>query len=130
MTDRVCAIALRERAFRWWWIALHPVPSLLIGVLVAVDPLAVLRRHRHLGHRLAGGLGFRDHQLRLVDRDRIGRHIHLRAVLLVRVEWRTSINRIAESMTLFAAACAGIYPDPASGPAVVLLLAVSLSRTR
>ena len=29
---------------------------------------------------------------------------------LVRVEWRTSINRIAESMTLFAAACAGIYP--------------------
>ena len=29
---------------------------------------------------------------------------------LVRVEWRTSINRIAETMTLFAAVCAGIYP--------------------
>jgi len=25
-------------------------------------------------------------------------------------EWRTSINRIAEGMTVFAAACAGIYP--------------------
>ena len=49
---------------------------------------------------------------------------------LVQVEWRTSINRIAETMTLFAAACAGIYPDPASGPAVVVLLAVPLSRTR
>ena len=29
---------------------------------------------------------------------------------LVKVEWRTSINRIAETMTLFAAACAGIFP--------------------
>ena len=29
---------------------------------------------------------------------------------LVRVEWRTSLNRIAETMTIFAAACAGLYP--------------------
>ena len=31
-------------------------------------------------------------------------------------------------MTLFAAACAGIYPDPASRPALVVLLAVSVSQ--
>ena len=29
---------------------------------------------------------------------------------LTRSEWRNSINRLAESMTLFGAACAGIYP--------------------
>ncbi len=29
---------------------------------------------------------------------------------LMRVEWRTALNRIAETMTLFAAACAGIFP--------------------
>ncbi|HET7883468.1 MAG TPA: NrfD/PsrC family molybdoenzyme membrane anchor subunit, partial [Acetobacteraceae bacterium] len=29
---------------------------------------------------------------------------------LTRSEWRSSTNRIAESMTLFGAACAGIYP--------------------
>ncbi len=29
---------------------------------------------------------------------------------LLRQEWRTSINRFAEAMTLFAVACAGIYP--------------------
>ncbi len=29
---------------------------------------------------------------------------------LVRVEWRTSINRVAESMMLFGAAAAGVYP--------------------
>jgi Ni/Fe-hydrogenase subunit HybB-like protein len=31
-------------------------------------------------------------------------------LLLLRQEWRMSINRFAEAMTLFAVACAGIYP--------------------
>jgi len=31
-------------------------------------------------------------------------------LLLLRQEWRTSINRFAEAMTLFAVACASIYP--------------------
>ena len=44
-------------------------------------PLAILRGHRHLGRGLAGGLGVRDHQLRMVDRDSVGRYVHLRAVL-------------------------------------------------
>jgi len=31
-------------------------------------------------------------------------------LLLLRQDWRTSINRFAEAMTLFAVACAGIFP--------------------
>src|SRR5438128_12152644 len=31
-------------------------------------------------------------------------------LLLLRQEWRTSINRFAETMTLFAVACAGLFP--------------------
>src|SRR5205085_12061197 len=31
-------------------------------------------------------------------------------LLLVHQNWRTSINRFAEAMTLFAVACAGMYP--------------------
>src|SRR5258708_3590780 len=31
-------------------------------------------------------------------------------LLLFRSEWRTSINRFAEAMTLFAVACAGLFP--------------------
>ncbi len=31
-------------------------------------------------------------------------------LLLMRQEWRTSINRFAEAMTIFAVACAGMYP--------------------
>ncbi len=37
-------------------------------------------------------------------------------LLLLRQQWRTSINRFAEAMTLFAVACAGHVPDPAHGP--------------
>src|SRR6516225_8526822 len=31
-------------------------------------------------------------------------------LLLLHQQWRTSINRLAEAMTLFAVACAGIFP--------------------
>ena len=31
-------------------------------------------------------------------------------LLLIKQEWRTSINRFAEAMTLFAVACAGMFP--------------------
>ena len=31
-------------------------------------------------------------------------------LLLLRQPWRTSINRFAEAMTLFAVACAGLFP--------------------
>ncbi len=31
-------------------------------------------------------------------------------LLLMRQDWRTSINRFAEAMTLFAVACAGMFP--------------------
>src|SRR5215207_6277449 len=31
-------------------------------------------------------------------------------LLLVRQDWRTSINRFAEAMTLFAVSCAGMFP--------------------
>jgi Ni/Fe-hydrogenase subunit HybB-like protein len=36
-------------------------------------------------------------------------------LLLLRQDWRTSINRFAEAMTLFAVACAGIYPAMHTG---------------
>ena len=47
---------------------------------------------------------------------------------LTRSEWRNSINRIAETMTLFGAGLRRNLSDPASRPAVVVLLAVSLPR--
>ena len=46
-------------------------------------------------------------------------------LFLFRQKWRTSINRFAEAMTLFAVACAAIYPAVPHRPSVARgLLAV------
>ena len=45
-------------------------------------------------------------------------------LFLFRQKWRTSINRAAEAMTIFAVMCAGIYPGHSRRPGVVRLLAV------
>jgi len=55
-------------------------------------------------------LGLRHRQFRLWDRDRPRRDPDLAILLLLRQPWRTSINRFAEAMTLFAVSCAGIFP--------------------
>ena len=51
-------------------------------------------------------------------------------LLLLRQEWRTSINRFAEAMTLFAVACAGHVPAAAPGPAVAARTGCCPIRTR
>ena len=47
-------------------------------------------------------------------------------LLLLQQTWRTSINRFAEAMTLFAVACAGHLPAVPHRPAVARLLAAAL----
>ena len=51
-------------------------------------------------------------------------------LLLLRQQWRTSINRFAEAMTLFAVACAGLFPILHLGPSLARLLAASRIPTR
>ena len=51
-------------------------------------------------------------------------------LLLLRQQWRTSINRFAEAMTLFAVICAGHVPAHPRGAAVARLLAVARIPTR
>ena len=51
-------------------------------------------------------------------------------LLLLKQDWRTSINRFAEAMTLFAVACARHLPADPHRPSVARgLLAVPVSRT-
>ena len=50
-------------------------------------------------------------------------------LLLLQAEVATSINRFAEAMTLFAVACAGMFPLLHMGRPWLLLLAVPVSRT-
>ncbi len=109
MTDTISALALRESTWRWWWIAF--VPSVLV---LAWGCFAV-------GWLFAFGLQVWGIDWPVVWGFPILNYVWWIGIasggtfisalfFLLRVEWRTSVNRIAESMTLFSAACAGIYP--------------------
>ncbi len=109
MTDHICAIALRERAFLWWWIAFIPA-SLLSGLLLVA---IVWLFYAGVGiwgidWPVAWGFALIGYVWWIAIAS--GGTFTSALFYLVKVEWRTSINRIAETMTLFAAACAGIYP--------------------
>ena len=47
-------------------------------------------------------------------------------LLLLKQAWRKSINRFAEAMTLFAVACAGMFPIMHTGRPWLALLDVSV----
>ena len=109
MTDEICAIALRERAFLWWWIAFVPALALTFLLVASIVWL------------FYAGVGIWGIDWPVVWGFAIINYVWWIAIAsggtfisalfyLVHVEWRTSLNRLAETMTVFAAACAGIYP--------------------
>ena len=109
MTDRVCALVLRERAFRWWWIAM--VPSALLSGLFVVSMLYLFWAGVGIwgiGWPVAWGLAILNYVWWIAIAS--GGTFISALFFLVRVEWRTSINRIAESMMLFGAVSAGVFP--------------------
>ncbi|MEO8714182.1 MAG: NrfD/PsrC family molybdoenzyme membrane anchor subunit [Acetobacteraceae bacterium] len=109
VTDRICALALRERAFLWWWIALLPCAFLTVVLIASVIWLF------HAGIGIWGVDWPVDWGFAIIEyvwwiAIASGGTFVSALFYLMRVDWRTSTNRIAESMTLFAAACAGIFP--------------------
>jgi Ni/Fe-hydrogenase subunit HybB-like protein len=109
VTDRIAALALRERAFLWWWIALLPC-AFLTAVLIAS---IVWLFHAGIGiwgvdWPVMWGFAILEYVWWIAIAS--GGTFISALFYLMRVDWRTSTNRIAESMTLFAAACAGIFP--------------------
>ncbi len=109
MTDQICAIALREQAFLWWWIAMIPA-AVLTGVLVAAILWLFYAGLGIWGIDWPGGWGFAIINYVWWIAIASGGTFISALFYLTKVEWRTSLNRLAETMTVFAAACAGIYP--------------------
>src|SRR5581483_10312819 len=109
MTDHICAIALRKRSPIWWLLTIAAT-----GLLTAVLFLAMVWLFQ-------AGIGIWGIDWPVVWGFAIINYVWWIAIAsggtfisalfyLLEVEWRTSLNRIAETMTLCAAACAGIYP--------------------
>lgn len=94
---------------RWWWIGFGIALSLLTVYLVSVVKL-VTTGIGIFGNNNPVGWGM--DIINFVWWIGIGHAGTLisAALLLFRQPWRTTINRFAEAMTIFAVVCAGLYP--------------------
>lgn len=109
ITEKIVGIVLRRTAPRAWWMGLGFGLVLLLVFLYAVGYLFAVGVGIW-GINIPVGWGFAI--VSLVWWIGIGHAGTLISaiLLLFRQEWRTSINRFAEAMTLFAVLCASLFP--------------------
>jgi molybdopterin-containing oxidoreductase family membrane subunit len=109
VTDKISSIVLTEPPRRGWIVGFALSFALLMMFLFAVLNLLV-RGIGIWGVNIPVGWGF--DIVNFVWWIGIGHAGTLISaiLLLLRQDWRTSINRFAEAMTLFAVSCAGLYP--------------------
>src|SRR5688572_10732004 len=109
VTDAIASIVLSHRQPLFWFVGLA-ISFGLTMVLMAAVAWLFIRGIGVWGVNVPIGWGFAI--VNFVWWIGIGHAGTLISaiLLLFRQEWRTSINRFAEAMTLFAVACAGLYP--------------------
>ncbi len=109
ITDKIAGVVQTARTPRGWWIGFGISFALVMLFLYAVTNLFV-RGIGIWGVNVPVGWGFAI--VNLVWWIGIGHAGTLISaiLLLLRQTWRTSINRFAEAMTLFAVACATTFP--------------------
>jgi molybdopterin-containing oxidoreductase family membrane subunit len=108
VTDRISEVVLR-RTPKWWYAAFGASFMVAMMLLWALTKL-LFEGTGIWGLNAPVGWGFAI--INFVWWIGIGHAGTLISaiLLLLRQEWRTSINRFAEAMTLFAVACAGLFP--------------------
>ena len=109
VTDKISAIVLRRGTPQWWLIGFG-VSFLLVVVLTISVTYLLVYGVGVWGIQIPVGWGFAI--INFVWWIGIGHAGTLISaiLLLLRQQWRTSINRFAEAMTLFAVSCAGLFP--------------------
>ncbi len=108
VTDHIAGIALR-RPGRWWTVAFTGA-LLLMGCGVAGVGWLFLEGIQAWGNDWPVMWGFAIINYVWWIGIASGGTLISALFFLTRSDWRTSINRMAEAMTVFAAVCAGIYP--------------------
>ena len=109
VTDQISALVLKRRTPLWWFIA-FALSFALANVLMLSIGYLVLTGIGVWGNNIPVGWAF--DIINFVWWIGIGHAGTLISaiLLLLRQSWRTSINRFAEAMTLFAVSCAAIFP--------------------
>ena len=109
VTDKIASIVLTRKTTIGWYGSFAVAFALATGLFYTLGDLLV-RGVGLFGVNVPVGWGF--DIINFVWWIGIGHAGTLISaiLLLLRQQWRTSINRFAEAMTLFAVACAAIYP--------------------
>lgn len=109
VTDKISDVVLKRPILKGWVIGLLIAFSLLMLLNLTVG-LLLVKGVGIWGINIPVGWGFAI--VNFVWWIGIGHAGTLISaiLLLLRQQWRTSINRFAEAMTLFAVACAGMFP--------------------
>jgi molybdopterin-containing oxidoreductase family membrane subunit len=109
VTDQIGAIVLSRPTSRRWWFGFG-LAFLLVMILHFAVAYLLTKGVGIWGVNIPVGWGFAI--VNFVWWIGIGHAGTLISaiLLLLRQRWRTSINRFAEAMTLFAVACAGLFP--------------------
>jgi len=108
VTRDVCAPLERKATALWWGTFLLSVSILLIGVVSVWYQIATGIGTWGLNRTVGWGFDITNFVF-WVGIGHAGTLISA-VLLLFRQKWRTSINRSAEAMTIFAVICAGLYP--------------------
>jgi molybdopterin-containing oxidoreductase family membrane subunit len=109
VTDQVGGIVLTDKTPTAWWVSFAGAFALLMLLLTAVGYL-LLVGVGIWGINIPVGWGWAiTNFVWWIGIGHAGTLISA-ILLLLHQEWRTSINRFAEAMTLFAVACAGLFP--------------------
>ncbi len=109
LTDKVSGIVERPRPPRGWYVA-FAISLALTGVLLAMIALLVGKGIGVWGLNIPVGWAFDiTNFVFWVGIGHAGTLISA-ILFLMRQKWRTSINRFAEAMTIFAVICALIFP--------------------
>jgi Ni/Fe-hydrogenase subunit HybB-like protein len=109
VTDKITSIVLTHRTPLWWYAGFAVVAS-LTGVLFISLSYLVVEGIGIWGNNQPVGWAFDiTNFVWWIGIGHAGTLISA-ILLLLKQTWRTSINRFAEAMTLFAVACAGIFP--------------------
>ncbi|BAM02909.1 NrfD/PsrC family molybdoenzyme membrane anchor subunit [Phycisphaera mikurensis] len=108
VTDRVSRVAVSWPAI-WWWVLFVPAVG-LAGLFFGLIGYLVTTGVGVWGNNQPNAWGFPI--INFVFWVGIGHAGTLISAILFlfRQNWRTSINRFAEAMTIFAVVCAGIFP--------------------
>ena len=109
ITDKISSIVLTGRTPRFWYLGFGLSFILVLVLLYCIAALITIGVGL-FGIMIPVGWGF--DIVNFVWWIGIGHAGTLISaiLLLMRQKWRQSINRFAEAMTLFAVACAGLYP--------------------